>query len=102
MPVASQAPVADEIQRALATLDVESVRATYWAQDEFVHVDRLFPETVVEPMVGEVERVRGAINRNYIPRHKKGGSVSAYTLRAEAPAILTLIVPRRSSRSCAG
>jgi hypothetical protein len=40
--------------------------------------------------VEEVDRVRPAINRNYIPRHKKGGSVSAYTLRGQAPAIVTL------------
>jgi hypothetical protein len=90
MPVGSQAPIADEISRTLASLDIESVRATYWAQNEFVHLDRLFPETVVGPMVDEVERVRGGINRNYIPRHKKGGSVSYYTLREQAPVILTL------------
>jgi hypothetical protein len=90
MPVASQAPVADAISRALATLDVDSLRATYWAQNEFIHLDRLFPETVVAPMVDEVEKVRPGINRNYIPRHKKGGSVSYYTLREQAAAILTL------------
>ncbi|HEX7127934.1 MAG TPA: 2OG-Fe(II) oxygenase, partial [Thermodesulfobacteriota bacterium] len=31
-----------------------------------------------------------AIHRNYVPRHKKGGSVSAYTLAREAPAIVAL------------
>jgi hypothetical protein len=90
MPVASLAPVADEISRALTALDVEAVRATYRAQNEFIHLDRLFSEAVVGPMVDEVERVRAEINRNYIPRHKKGGSVSYYTLREQAPAILTL------------
>ena len=84
------APVADEIARALAALDLEAVRATYWAQNEFIHLERLFPPSVIEPIVEEVERARPAINRNYIPRHKKGGSVSYYTLRAQAPAILTL------------
>jgi alkylated DNA repair dioxygenase AlkB len=81
---------ADEIARALAALDLEAVRATYRAQNEFIHLERLFPPSVVEPMLEEVERARPAINRNYIPRHKKGGSVSYYTLRAQAPAILTL------------
>ncbi len=66
------------------------MRATYWAQNEFIHLERLLPPSVVEPMVEEVERARPAVNRNYIPRHKKGGSVSSYTLRAQAPAILTL------------
>src|SRR6059058_5665746 len=90
MPVGSLPPVGDEISRALAALDVESVRATYWAQNEFIHLDRLFPEAVVAPMVNEVDRVRAGINRNYIPRHKKGGSVGYYTLREQAAAILTL------------
>jgi hypothetical protein len=41
-------------------------------------------------MVTEVERVRPQIHRNYIPRHKKGGSVSYYTLVEQAPTILAL------------
>jgi hypothetical protein len=88
--MASHAPVADDIARTLAALDRDALRARYRAQNEFVYIERLFPDSVIAPMVEEVQRVRGAINRNYIPRHKKGGSVSAYTLRAEAPAILTL------------
>ena len=39
MPVALLPPVADEISRALAALDVESVCATYRAQNEFVYLD---------------------------------------------------------------
>jgi hypothetical protein len=44
----------------------------------------------VARLVQEVERVRPQIHRNYIPRHKKGGSVSYYTLVEQAPAILAL------------
>ena len=83
-------PVADEIARTLAALDLDAVRATYRAQNEFVCVERLFPDSVVGPMVEEARRAKARINRNYIPRHKKGGSVSYYTLREQAPAILTL------------
>jgi hypothetical protein len=90
MPAAEQAPVADEIARTLAAVDLDAVRATYRAQNEFVYLERLFPDSVVDPMVEEVERAKSAVNRNYIPRHKKGGSVSYYTLREQAPAILTL------------
>jgi hypothetical protein len=90
MPTASPLPVADAIARTLAALDVDALRATYWAQNEFLLLERLFPPSVIAPMVDEVDRVRPAVNRNYIPRHKKGGSVSAYTLRAEASAIVTL------------
>jgi alkylated DNA repair dioxygenase AlkB len=90
MPTALLAPVGDEIARTLATLDVAALRATYLAQNEALILERLFPDSVIAPMVDEVERVRGSLNRNYIPRHKKGGSVGYYTLRERAPAILTL------------
>ncbi|MBI1735292.1 MAG: 2OG-Fe(II) oxygenase [Candidatus Rokubacteria bacterium] len=84
------ATVSDEVARALKTVDGEAVRETYWRQNEFVVLERLFPEPLVARWLAEVARVRPAINRNYIPRHKKGGSVSHHTLRAEAPAILAL------------
>jgi hypothetical protein len=82
--------VRDGVAEAVRRLDVEAVRATYWRQDEFVALERFLPETVVAPLVAEVDRVRPAIHRNYIPRHKKGGSVSAHTLAEEAPGIQAL------------
>jgi hypothetical protein len=57
--------IAREIERSVKAIDVEHLRRTYWEQDEFIH-------------------------RNYIPRHKKGGSVSYYTLLEQAPTILAL------------
>jgi hypothetical protein len=84
------ASVTDTLARAVAALDVAQVRRTYWEQDEFVHLERWLPGALVERMVAEVDRVRPAINRNYIPRHKKGGSVSYHTLAEQAPTILAL------------
>ncbi len=82
--------VTDEIGRALARLDPDAIRATYRRQHEFVHLPACFPPSLVAALVADVERVRPAIHRNYIPRHKKGGSVSAYTLAEESPAIIAL------------
>jgi hypothetical protein len=82
--------VADSVARALATVDVEDVRRRYREQDEFVYLERWLPPALVERLLTEVERVRPAINRNYIPRHKKGGSVSFYTLVEQAPTIVAL------------
>ena len=82
--------VAREVERALAGLDVATVKKTYWEQNEFVHLDRWLPASIVDPIVAEVERVRPTVHRNYIPRHKKGGSVSYYTLVEQAPTILAL------------
>ena len=83
-------PVADTVARALATVDVEAVRRTYREQNEFVYLERWLPAALVDAMVREVERVRPAVNRNFIPRHKKGGSVSFYTLQEQAPTIVAL------------
>jgi hypothetical protein len=82
--------VAAEVERALAALDVDRVRTTYWAQNEFIVLERWLPPALVARMVAEVERVRPQVHRNYIPRHKKGGSVSYYTLVEQAPTILAL------------
>ena len=90
VPIAELTAVGDEIARTLAAVDLDAVRASYRAQNEFVHLERLFPPSVIGPMLDEVEGLKGAVNRSYIPRHKKGGSVSFFTLRRQAPAILTL------------
>jgi hypothetical protein len=83
-------PLRDEIARVFAGLDVESARASYWRQHEFLMLERCLPAAVVSALVGEVDRVRPVMHRNYIPRHKKGGSVGFHTLAAQAPAVMTL------------
>ena len=83
-------PVIDEVERALRHLDRDEIRATYQRQNEFVHLPSCFPASLVGDLVADVDRVRPSIHRNYIPRHKKGGSVSYYTLVEQAPAITAL------------
>jgi hypothetical protein len=82
--------VADEVERALGGLDFEDVKKTYWEQNEFIYLERWLPASILDRVLAEVERVRPAVHRNYIPRHKKGGSVSYYTLVEQAPTILAL------------
>ena len=48
------------------------------------------PQSLIEELMREVDGVRPKINRNFIPRHKKGGSVSYYLLQESAPAMLAL------------
>jgi hypothetical protein len=87
---AAVGPLSHELTRLFGALDVEAARAAYWRQNELLVLERCLPATVVASLVAEVDRVRPDLHRNYIPRHKKGGSVSFYTLAARAPAILTL------------
>ncbi len=62
----------------------------YWAQGEFLALECLLPKSLIEQLMREVEDVRPKINRNFIPKHKKGGSVSYYLLQESAPAMLEL------------
>jgi len=82
--------VETEVAAAVRALDVAGARARYRDQNQFVYFERWLPPSLVAALVADVERVRPAIHRNHIPRHKKGGSVSAYTLREQAPAITAL------------
>jgi hypothetical protein len=89
-PSATAAAVTDGVARALARLDRKAVRGAYLRQNEFVHLPGCLPAPLIDALVAESQAVRPAIHRAYIPRHKKGGSVSAYTLVERAPAIQAL------------
>ena len=82
--------VEQSIQRAVEALDFDGMLRTYRDQNEFIILDRFLPPGVMDQFLSEVERVRPEVNRNYIPGHKKGGSVSFYALLSKAPAILDL------------
>ena len=81
---------APELAGAVGALDMDAARARYRAQDEFLFLPRFLAGPLVDRMVAEVERVRPLVHRNYIPRHKKGGSVSYYALTEHAPEIVSL------------
>ncbi|OGL13870.1 MAG: 2OG-Fe(II) oxygenase [Candidatus Rokubacteria bacterium RIFCSPLOWO2_12_FULL_71_22] len=84
------AVLAEEVARAVERVDAEALRKAYREQNEFVYVERWLPASLVERLVADVDRVRPTIHRNYIPRHKKGGSVSYFTLVEQAPTIIAL------------
>src|SRR5262245_24253926 len=81
--------VTDAVARALDGVD-DAVLERWRADHEFVCLERWLPAALIERLVAEADRVRPAINRSFIPRHKKGGSVSYYTLREQAPTIVAL------------
>jgi len=77
-----------EITRALDRLDVERLEREYWEQDEFLFIPRFLDPAAVGPLLDDVRRLEPGLNRNYIPRHKKGGSVSHFAIADEGPALL--------------
>jgi len=88
--IAPTATVEEGVAQALATVDFETSAQRYRDQNEFFHLSRFLPPATIDALLADVRQVRDRLNRNYIPGHKKGGSVSYYTLAEKAPAILAL------------
>lgn len=77
-----------EIDAAVERLDAAALEREYWAQDEFLFIPRFLPPAAVTPLLDDVRRLEPGLNRNYIPRHKKGGSVSHYAIADGGSALL--------------
>jgi hypothetical protein len=81
----------EHVNRAVGAINFDEIRRTYWDQNEAVFIDQFLSGDAVERyLLPEVEQLRVHIHRNYIPRHKKGGSVSYYTLLEKESLLLTL------------
>src|SRR5580692_8806843 len=74
----------------LRDLNSEALRGEFAAQGAFLHVrDFLAPEITAQ-LVAAVEAVGSSVNRNYLPGHKQGGSVSRHAIDSLAPFIAEL------------
>src|SRR5216117_492972 len=93
---------AADIDAAIKNLDVDAVAQIYHEQNEFLILEHFLGQEAVGPLTAEADQMRSYINRNYIPKHKKGGSVSYYTLVKKAPAILSLYQAPAYSKRMAG
>ena len=80
----------DEIDAAVDRLDPARLEREYEAQDEFLVVPRFLPPAAVGALLDDVRRLEPGVNRSYIPRHKKSGSVSHFAIADEGPALLAL------------
>lgn len=80
----------DDIHQAVVHHPADAVRPRYHAQGEFLAIDQFLPQGVIDQFMMEVDALRPQINRNFIPTHKKGGSISYYLLQQAAPSILSL------------
>jgi hypothetical protein len=90
MSPTSMTSVDQQVSNIVSETNIDDWKRQYWEQGEFLAFERLMPKLLVEEFMREVDGVRPKINRNFIPKHKKGGSVSYYVLQESAPAILAL------------
>jgi hypothetical protein len=83
-------PALDSLPARLASLDIQQLRERYASQGSFLSVNEFLPPTISAQLIAAVGAVEPAVNRNYLPGHKQGGSVSRYTIDSLAPAIAQL------------
>ena len=70
----------ESLSKALAALDVDALRGEYESGGRLLFLDEFLPEEILRPALEELEKLRGAVHRNYVPRQKKGGSVSRHSI----------------------
>ena len=75
----------NELRARVSTLDIEQLKGEFSAQDEFIQIETFLPRSVVEEMLNTLPALDPLVHRNYIPRHKKGGSISRYDIDRAAP-----------------
>jgi hypothetical protein len=76
------------LDEALAALDLPGLEREYREQDEFLFLPRFLPPTAVAWLLEDVKRLEPGLNRNWVPGHKKGGSVSHFAIAEDGPALL--------------
>jgi phosphatidylglycerophosphate synthase len=74
----------------LGALPGEALRRQYREQGSFVYVPDFLPAEFTARLVAAVDAVLPVVNRNFLPGHKQGGSVSRHSIDALAPFIAQL------------
>jgi phosphatidylglycerophosphate synthase len=78
------------VQATLAALDAELLRRQYREQGSFLYVPEFLPKEFTAQLIAGVAAVMPVVNRNFLPGHKQGGSVSRYGIDQLAPFIAQL------------
>lgn len=91
-PVDAAPIAAPDLERTVAAklASLERPAATFASQGAFVALDDFLPPEATAALVAESRALLPQANRNYLPGHKKGASVSRHLIDREAPAIAAL------------
>lgn len=84
------ADVSEERPVSYVGIQSSDFKSAYNAQGEFVFVPDFLPENTLASIQARLPALRDAVNRNFIPKHKKGGSISRYRINELAPEIADL------------
>ena len=88
------APSAREIDATLNArlreLKTAQLHESFGEQGSFLYLEDFLPRDYTERLIDAVHAVTPAVNRNYLPGHKQGGSVSRHAIDRLAPFIAEL------------
>jgi hypothetical protein len=74
----------------ISNFDVRPLRREFSSQGAFLYLPSFLPSEVTAQLVAAVAAVKASVNRNYLPGHKQGGSVSRHAIDRLAPFIADL------------
>lgn len=75
-----------ELNGALAGLDPSELRRRFLEQNEYIAVEDFLPQPCLQRLLDALPALEPKVHRNFIPKHKKGGSISRFELDSSAPA----------------
>lgn len=82
--------VAASLTASLARLDGTSLRREFDTHGKFVFVPQFLDARLTAELVAAVDSLEREVNRNYLPGHKQGGSISRHSIDTAAPQIAAL------------
>jgi hypothetical protein len=94
LPPGIGASVTSDAERAitarLRSFDPEPIRREFVEQGAFLFLKDFLTAEITGQLIAAVAHVKESVNRNYLPGHKQGGSVSRHTIDDLAPFIADL------------
>jgi len=90
-PDAGGAPDPDRaVASRTRTFDNPQLRKTFADQSAFLYLEDFLAPEVTAQLIASARALLPSVNRNYLPGHKQGGSVSRHTIDRLAPFIAEL------------
>lgn len=90
-PAAPVLPDAEGVMASrLTQLSTEPLRREFVDQGAFLYLPEFLTPEITAQLVAAVTAVTSSVNRNYLPGHKQGGSVSRHVIDRLAPFIADL------------
>ncbi len=89
-PAAPAASADRAVAGAVARLDTDHLQREFDRQGAFIHLGSFLPPEASRQLADLSRALLPELNRNYLPGHKQGGSVSRHTIDEKAPYIAEL------------